>query len=99
MNPKIVIRNETDADATAIAEVTVAAFETLEISNHTEQTIIAALRAANALTVSLVAEMDGRVLGISHFLPWRCPTARRIGTDWGPYRFCPHTSGRGLAGR
>ena len=43
MNPKIVIRNETDADVSAIAEVTVAAFETLEISNHTEQTIIAAL--------------------------------------------------------
>lgn len=41
MNPKIVIRNETDADVSAIAEVTVAAFETLEISNHTEQFIIA----------------------------------------------------------
>jgi len=41
--------------------VTIAAFKTLEISNHTEQFIIEALRAANALTVSLVAEMDGRV--------------------------------------
>ena len=44
MNPKIVIRNETDADVSAIAEVTVAAFRTLEISNHTEQFIIAAPR-------------------------------------------------------
>jgi hypothetical protein len=69
MNPKIVIRNETDADVSAIAEVTVAAFETLEISNHTEQTIIAALRAANALTVSLVAEMAGRVVGHIAFSP------------------------------
>jgi putative acetyltransferase len=63
MNPKIVIRSETDADASAIAEVTVAAFETLEISSHTEQFIVEALRAAGALEVSLVAEVDGRVVG------------------------------------
>jgi putative acetyltransferase len=63
MNPKIAIRNETDADASAIAEVTVAAFKTLEISNHTEQFIIEALRDAKALTVSLVAEVDGRLVG------------------------------------
>jgi hypothetical protein len=61
MNPKIVIRSETDADLKAITEVTVAAFKTLEISNHTEQFIIEALRAAKALTISLVAEVDGRV--------------------------------------
>ena len=63
INPKVVIRSETDADVSAIAEVTVAAFKTLEISNHTEQFIIASLRAAEALTVSLVAEVDGRVIG------------------------------------
>jgi len=63
MNQKIVIRSETDADVSAIAEVTAAAFKTLEISNHTEQFIIAALRAAKALTISLVAEVDGRVVG------------------------------------
>ncbi len=54
MNPKIVIRSETDADVNAITEVTVAAFKTLKISHHTEQFIIAALRAAKALTISLV---------------------------------------------
>ncbi len=64
MNPKIVIRSETDADVSAINEVTVAAFKTLEISNHTEQFIIEALRAAKVLAVSLVAEMDGRVEGL-----------------------------------
>lgn len=60
MNPKIVIRKETDSDVSAITEVTAAAFETLEISNRTEQFIIAALRAAKALTLSLVAEVDGQ---------------------------------------
>ena len=63
-NPGMVIRNETDADIRAITEVTMAAFETLEISHHTEQFIIEALRAAKALAVSLVAELDGRVIGV-----------------------------------
>jgi len=37
MNLKIIIRNEKSADVDAITEVTVAAFKTLEMSNHTEQ--------------------------------------------------------------
>jgi len=69
MNPEIAIRNETDADVAAITEVTIAAFKTLEISNHTEQFIIKALRAAKALTVSLVAELNGRVIGHIAFSP------------------------------
>lgn len=69
MKPKIVIRSETGADASAITAVTVAAFETLEISNHTEQFVIDALRAASALTVSLVAEVDGHVTGHIAFSP------------------------------
>jgi putative acetyltransferase len=63
MNPKITLRSETDNDIGAITEVTIAAFQTLEISNHTEQFIIEALRASHALAVSLVAETDGRVIG------------------------------------
>ena len=69
MDPKIVIRNETNSDVVAITEVTVAAFKTLEISNNTEQFIIMALRAAEALTVSLVAELDDRVIGHVAFSP------------------------------
>jgi putative acetyltransferase len=63
MDQNIVIRNEVDDDVSAITKVTVAAFNTLAISNHTEQFIIEALRAADALTVSLVAELNGRVIG------------------------------------
>ena len=69
MGSEIVIRNETDADVGAIAEVTIAAFKTLEISNHTEQFIIEALRAAKVLTLSLVAVVDGRVIGHIAFSP------------------------------
>ncbi len=45
---KILIRSETSADVSAIAEVTVVASKTLAISNHTEQFIIAALRGVHA---------------------------------------------------
>lgn len=69
MNPKIIIRDETAADVHAITEVTIAAFKTLEVSGHTEQFVVEALRAAKALTVSLVAEVDGRVIGHIAFSP------------------------------
>lgn len=69
MNSQIVIRDETAADVGAIDAVTIAAFKTLAVSNHTEQFIIAALRAAKALTLSLVAELDGRVIGHIAFSP------------------------------
>ncbi len=69
MNSKIVIRSETANDVDEITEVTIAAFESLEISSHTEQFIINALRAAKALTISLVAEVDGRVIGHIAFSP------------------------------
>jgi putative acetyltransferase len=69
MNPEALIRNEIAADADAITAVTLAAFATLEISQHTEQFIVKALRAAGALAVSLVAELDGRVVGHVAFSP------------------------------
>jgi len=65
----MIIRNETTLDIDAIAEVTIAAFSTLPISNHTEQFIINSLRAADALAISLVAEIDGRVVGHIAFSP------------------------------
>ena len=69
MDLKPVIRSETDADVSTIAEVTAAAFQGLEISHHTEQFIIAALRDAKALTISLVADVDGGVIGHIAFSP------------------------------
>ena len=96
MNPKIAIRNETLDDICAITGVTVAAFKTLEISNHTEQFIIEALRASKALTVSLVAEMDGRVTGHIAF----SPVAISDGTpDWyglGPVSVLPEHQRQGI---
>ena len=65
----MIIRNETILDIAAINEVTIAAFKNLAISNQTEQFIINALREANALTISLVAEIDGQIVGHIAFSP------------------------------
>jgi putative acetyltransferase len=96
MKPQIVIRNETDADVAAIAGVTVAAFKTLEISNHTEQFIIAALRAAKALTVSLVAESDGRVVGHVAFSPVTISDGTRNWYGLGPVAVLPAYQRQGI---
>ncbi|OKH31875.1 GNAT family N-acetyltransferase [[Phormidium ambiguum] IAM M-71] len=65
----MIIRNEKDADIEVITEVTIAAFKNHPISNHTEQFIIHALRAAGALTISLVAEIDRKIVGHIAFSP------------------------------
>jgi putative acetyltransferase len=96
MNPKIVIRSETDADVSAISEVTVAAFKTLKISNHTEQFIIAALRAAKALTISLVAEVDGRVVGHIAFSPLTISDGALNWYGLGPVSVLPEYQRQGI---
>lgn len=57
------IRAEQDRDVQGIGEITKAAFAHHPYSSHTEHFIVAALRRENALTVSLVAEVDGRLVG------------------------------------
>ena len=65
----MILRKETIADIDAITKVTIAAFKNLAVSNQTEQYIINALRDADALTLSLVAEIDGRIVGHIAFSP------------------------------
>jgi putative acetyltransferase len=92
----MIIRNERAGDIAAITEVTVAAFRTLPISNHTEQFIINALRAAAMLTISLVAEIDGQVVGHIAFSP---VTISDGSTGWyglGPVSVLPKYQRQGI---
>ncbi len=66
---EMIIRKETAADNEAITQVTIAAFKDHPISNQTEQFIIKALRDAGVLTLSLVAEVAGHVVGHIAFSP------------------------------
>jgi len=96
MTPKIVIRDETDADVDAIRDVTISAFKPLAISHHTEQFIIAALRAARSLTLSLVAEVDGRVVGHIAFSPVAISDGTRDWYGLGPLSVLPAYQRQGI---
>ncbi|MDY0282446.1 MAG: N-acetyltransferase [Salinivirgaceae bacterium] len=92
----MIIRKETVADIEAITEVTIAAFKTLPISQHTEQYIIDALRDADALAISLVAEIDERVVGHIAFSP---VTVSDGETGWyglGPVSVLPEYQKQGI---
>ncbi len=93
---KIVIRDEAKEDVSVITEVTIAAFKTLEISSHTEQFIIEALRAAKALTLSLVAEVDGRVVGHIAFSPVTISDGTQNWYGLGPVSVLPEYQRRGI---
>lgn len=62
-SPELLIRDEQAADVEAIASLTALAFRDAAHSSHTEQYIVAALRRAGQLAVSLVAVADGALLG------------------------------------
>jgi putative acetyltransferase len=96
MNLKIVIRSETQSDVSAITDVTIAAFKTMEISNHTEQFIIEALRAAKALTVSLVAEVEGRIIGHIAFSPVTISDGTQNWYGLGPVSVLPTYQRQGI---
>jgi len=96
MKPEIVVRSETSSDIGAITEVTIAAFKTLEISHHTEQFIIEALRAAKALSLSLVAELDGRLIGHIAFSPVTISDGTRNWYGLGPVSVLPDYQRKGI---
>jgi putative acetyltransferase len=64
-----IIRPEKAEDAPAIRAVTAAAFKGALYSRGTEAAIVDALRDAGALTLSLVAEKQGRIVGHVAFSP------------------------------
>ena len=92
----MMLREETTADIDAITEVTIAAFKNLPVSNQTEQFIIKALRSADVLTISLVAEIEGRAVGHVAF----SPVIMSDGTkDWyglGPVSVLPEYQKQGI---
>ncbi|GEM_PF-767506 len=96
MEFNMIIRNEMQSDVEVISEVTKAAFENLPYSRQTEQFIVHALRAANALTISLVAEIDGKVVGHIAFSP---VTISDGSHDWygvGPVSVLPEYQKQGI---
>jgi len=90
------IRPERPGDENAIGEVTRQAFESHPYSHQTEHFIIEALRKAGALSVSLVAEQAGQVVGHIAFSPALIEDGS---SDWyglGPVSVLPELQGKGI---
>jgi putative acetyltransferase len=69
MNAAIQIRPEETADAGGIESVTLAAFAHHPFSHQTEQFIVRELRLARVLTLSMVAVMNGNIVGHIAYSP------------------------------
>lgn len=94
----MIIRQEQMRDYDAIKQVTALAFASIEHSNQTEPAIIAALRDAGALTMSLVATDGDEVIGHLAFSP---VTINGEDCNWfglGPVSVRPDLQGQGIGG-
>jgi putative acetyltransferase len=92
----MMIRDEKPRDHEAIGELTSAAFLDHPHSQQTEAALIVALRDAGALTISLVAEMDDRVVGHIAFSPVTVDGEDKGWFGLGPVAVLPELQGSGI---
>ncbi len=90
------IRDEQPGDIDAISRLTEAAFANAEHSSHTEQFIVTALRKAGQLTVSLVAEEGGALVGHVAISPVTITSGANGWFGLGPISVAPSRQGQGI---
>lgn len=93
------IRKETSEDAAEIRHLTDEAFRTVAYSNQKEGEIVDALRAAKALTLSLIAEDKGEILGHVAFSPVLIGGEDKGWYGLGPVSVRPDRQGEGIGGK
>ena len=92
----ISIRAESQDDHESIRKVHIAAFKDHPLSQHNEQLIVDALRADGALTISLVAETEGAVVGHVAFSPVRVNSQPSAWYALGPVGVIPPLQRQGI---
>ena len=97
------LRHDAPDDIAAIEAVTTAAFADAPHTSHTEQFIVRALRAANELTLSIVAEEHGQIVGhVALSLVTITDDQGRKADGWyelGPISVLPQRQGHGIGSR
>lgn len=93
---KFEVRQETREDKAAVHALNASAFE-----SDAEARLIDALRAGGALTLSLVAVVDGKVVGHIAFSPIAVEAAGRVvhGVGLAPMAVAPSHQRQGIGGR
>ncbi|MBN8579489.1 MAG: N-acetyltransferase [Anaerolineae bacterium] len=95
----MIIRTEQSLDYSAIEQITAAAFADKPYSNQTEHLMVKRLREAGALTLSLVAELDGKIVG---HVAFSAVTINGEYLDWyglGPVSVIPKLQKQGIGSK
>ncbi|HEY9254800.1 MAG TPA: N-acetyltransferase [Stenotrophomonas sp.] len=90
------IREETSADHEAIARVIGLAFAGARHAAGNEASIVSALRAAGALSISRVADIDGRIVGHAALSPVTLDDGSSGWFGLGPVAVDPADQGHGV---
>ncbi|WP_196137906.1 GNAT family N-acetyltransferase [Aliikangiella sp. G2MR2-5] len=93
------IRKEDPEDIKSIHEVTVAAFVEAPHTAHTEQFIVKALRESGVLTISLVAEDEGIIVGHLALSPVTISDDTDNWYGLGPISVLPEKQGQGVGSK
>lgn len=91
----IIIRKEKPGDIPGIHDITVAAFQNAQYSEHNEQFIVAALRKLGGLSISLVAEADV-IVGHVAVSPVEISDGSQDWYGLGPISVVPDMQNRGI---
>ncbi|NMH60862.1 GNAT family N-acetyltransferase [Alteromonas ponticola] len=95
----LTIRPEHPEDISAIREVIKMAFKPLSQSSHTEHLIVDALRAERALTISRVAEEQGKIIGFIAVSPVTLSNNQSGWYGIGPLAVSPHAQSKGVGSK
>lgn len=95
----LILRDETDVDRAVIHDLTRRAFAPMPFAGGDEQDLIDRLRAARALSVSLVAELNGQVVGHVAFSPANAADGSLGWYALGPIAVEPGLQRRGIGRR
>jgi putative acetyltransferase len=94
----MITRLENPADVAAIHDVTISAFKGHPHSDQTEHLIVDRLRQAGTLSISLIAEVDGDVVGHIAFSPVALSDGSKDWFGLGPVSVLPAFQGQGIGG-
>lgn len=99
MAAAVVIRAERIGDEESIGQVIESAFLGMPYADGDESGLVAALRAHDALSVSLVAELEGAIVGQIAFSPARAAAGAPGWYALGPVAVLPAHQGFGIGSR
>ncbi len=92
----ITIRTEVPSDIADIEALTAAAFLNAPHTSHTEHLIVNALRGSGNLIISLVAEVDGKIVGHVAVSPISISDGSQGWYGLGPISVTPEYQGSGI---